>query len=166
MTFLAPPPQDTNTSANGKALFVSTGCANCHVDNTVSPGALGVAATFVTPANPPGIRAADGVLRRVPGNTQFHPFSDFAAHDMGTVGDNIGLNPGDSPAAARRMRTAPLWGVRFRNLLMHDGRASDIATAIKDHNGGAQGQGTASANAFNALSSTNQNDLVTYVRAL
>ena len=166
MTFLAAPPQDPNTSANGKALFASTGCANCHVDNTVSAGALGVAATFVTPATPPGIRAADGVLRRVPGNLAFHPFSDFAAHDMGTLGDNIGNNPGDSPTAARRMRTAPLWGIRFRNLLMHDGRASDVPTAIRDHNGGAGGQGTAAATAFSALSSSNQNDLVTYVRSL
>lgn len=132
----------------------------------MSPGALGTAATFVTPATPPGIRAADGVLRRVPGNLAFHPFSDFAAHDMGTLGDDIGLNPGDSPTASRRMRTAPLWGVRFRNLLMHDGRASDVATAIKDHNGGTGGQGTAAANAFSALSSSNQNDLVTYVRSL
>jgi len=162
MTFLAPPPTDPNTSANGKALFTSTGCANCHVDNTVSSGALGTAATFRTPATPPGVRAADGVLRRVPGSFQFHPFSDFAAHDMGTLGDNIGLNPGDSPTAARRMRTAPLWGIRFRNLLLHDGRTGDIATAIRAHDG----QGAAAAGAFNGLSSTNQQDLLTFVRSL
>jgi CxxC motif-containing protein (DUF1111 family) len=166
MTFLAPPPQDTVTSANGKAQFVAIGCANCHVDNTVSPGALGAAATFRTPANPAGIRAEDGVLRHVPGNLQFHPFSDFAAHDMGTLGDNIGLNAGDSQAQARLMRTAPLWGVRFRNSLLHDGRAHDIRSAIVGHNGGAQGQGTAAATAFGSLSPTHQNDLITYVRSL
>jgi CxxC motif-containing protein (DUF1111 family) len=166
VTFLAPPPTDPNTSANGRALFASLGCANCHVDNTVSPGALGAAATFVTPATPAGIRAADGVLRRVPGNFRFHPFSDFAVHDMGTLGDSIGNNAGDSPAATRRMRTAPLWGIRFRNLLMHDGRAGDVATAIKDHDGGSDGQGTAAAAAFGALSPSNQADLVTYVRSL
>lgn len=166
MSFLAPPPQSSVTSANGKALFTSIGCANCHVDNAVSSGALGAAATFVTPANPPGIRAQDGVLRRVPGNYSFHPFSDFAAHDMGTLGDNIGLNQGDSPTAARRMRTAPLWGIRFRNLLMHDGRAGDIRSAIAAHNGGSLGQGTAAASAFSALSSQNQNDLVTFVYGL
>jgi CxxC motif-containing protein (DUF1111 family) len=166
MTFLAPPPQDTVTSANGKALFASVGCASCHVDNTVSAGALGAAATFVTPANPAGIRAADGVLRHVPGSLAFHPFSDFAAHDMGALGDNIGNNAGDSPTAARRMRTAPLWGVRFRNSLLHDGRAHDIRSAIVGHNGGAQGQGTAAATAFGTLSAGNQNDLITYVRSL
>jgi CxxC motif-containing protein (DUF1111 family) len=166
MTFLAPPPQDTVTSANGKAVFAAIGCANCHVDNTVSAGALGLAATFKTPAAPAGIRAADGVLRHVPGSFAFHPFSDFATHDMGTLGDMIGNNPGDSPATTRRMRTAPLWGVRFRNKLMHDGRAADIRSAITAHNGGAQGQGTAAATAFGQQSTTNQNDLITYVRSL
>ena len=162
MTFLAPPPVDPNTSANGKQLFSTTGCASCHVDNTVSSGALANAATFRTPSNPPGIRAADGVLRRVPGNFTFHPFSDFAAHDMGSLGDNIGNNAGDSPTQARRMRTAPLWGIRFRNLLLHDGRTSDIATAIRAHDG----QGAGAAAAFRGLGSSDQQDLVTFVRAL
>jgi CxxC motif-containing protein (DUF1111 family) len=162
MTFLAPPQPDPNTSTNGQAKFVSTGCANCHVDNTVSGGALATAATFKTPASPAGIRAADGVLRRVPGNLPFHPFSDFAVHDMGSLGDNIGLNAGDSPATTRLMRTAPLWGIRFRNLLLHDGRTGDIATAIAAH----AGQGAAAATAFGNLSATDKTDLVTFVRSL
>ena len=160
MTFLAPAGTDNSdpTAANaGKPLFTSTGCANCHVDNTVSPGALATAATFRTPSSPP---------TGVPGGFAFHPFSDFLAHDMGTLGDNIGNNAGDSTTAARRMRTAPLWGIRFKNKLLHDGRASDVATAIAGHAGGAQGQGTAAANAFNALSSTQQHNLVQYVRSL
>jgi len=162
MTFLAPPAQDPNTSTNGRAKFISAGCANCHVDNTVSGGALATAATFKTPASPAGIRAADGVLRHVPGSLAFHPFSDFAAHDMGSLGDNIGLNAGDSPAQARLMRTAPLWGIRFRNLLLHDGRTSDIATAIAAH----AGQGAAAATAFGNLSAADKVDLVTFVHSL
>jgi CxxC motif-containing protein (DUF1111 family) len=43
---------------------------------------------------------------------------------MGTLGDGIG-NDGDSVAVTRRMRTAPLWGLRFRNGLLHDARTSD-----------------------------------------
>ena len=81
----------------------------------------------------------------------FAPFSDFLLHDMGTLGDGIG-NTGDSVAVTRRMRTAPLWGLRQRNKLLHDGRTTDRATAISQHNGGAAGQGTAAAAAFNALS--------------
>ena len=63
---------------------------------------------------------------------------------MGTLGDGIG-NAGDSVAVTRRMRTAPLWGLRSRNLLFHDGRTTDRGAAIAAHNGGANGQGTAAA---------------------
>jgi hypothetical protein len=48
-------------------------------------------------------------------NFAFQPFSDFLTHDMGTLGDGIG-NDGDSVAVTRRMRTAPLWGIRGRNI--------------------------------------------------
>jgi CxxC motif-containing protein (DUF1111 family) len=64
------------------------------------------------------------------------------------------------------MRTAPLWGLRFRNLLMHDGRTSDRGAAISAHNGGANGQGTAAANAFNALSSSQKTDLINFLATL
>jgi CxxC motif-containing protein (DUF1111 family) len=60
------------------------------------------------------------------------------------------------------MRTAPLWGIRFRNHLLHDGRAGDIATAVRAHDG----QAAAARNAFNALSTANRNDLVAFVRSL
>jgi CxxC motif-containing protein (DUF1111 family) len=155
MTFLAPAGTDNSdpsAASQGKPLFTSTGCANCHVDNSVSPGALATAATFRTPSSPP---------TRVPGNFTFHPFSDFLVHDMGSLGDNIG-NAGDSTAVTRRMRTAPLWGIRFKGKLLHDGRASDVATAIRGH----AGQGAAAASAFNALSSTQQHNLTQYVRSL
>ena len=73
---------------------------------------------------------------RHPGRLAFAPFSDFLVHDMGTLGDGIG-NTGDTVAVTRRMRTAPLWGLRSRNLLLHDGRTSDRGAAIAAHNGGA-----------------------------
>jgi CxxC motif-containing protein (DUF1111 family) len=60
------------------------------------------------------------------------------------------------------MRTAPLWGIRFRNKLLHDGRTNDIATAIQAH----EGQGANARNAFNALSAASQHDLVQFVRSL
>jgi len=159
MTFLAPPGADAQdrrdtTSINaGKPLFTQIGCANCHVDSSVSTGALATAANFSTPSTPPN---------GVPGNTVFHPYSDFLAHDMGALGDNIGLNDGDSTTVARRMRTAPLWGISVRNKLLHDGRTTDVATAIRAHDG----QGAAAAAAFNALSSSNQHNVVQFVRSL
>ena len=156
MTFLAPPPTDNSDPAAatpGRAVFRNVGCASCHVDSSVSTGALATASAFRTPAT---------TNNGVPGNTAFHPFSDFLIHDMGTLGDQIGLNAGDSVAQARQMRTAPLWGLRFRNKLLHDGRASDVATAVRAHDG----QGAAARDAFNALNAADQHNLVQFVRSL
>jgi CxxC motif-containing protein (DUF1111 family) len=148
MTFLAPPGPDsadrgdTISINRGNPLFNSVGCNGCHVRTA-----------FVTPANPP---------TGVPGNFTFHPFSDFLIHDMGALADNIGADPGESSANARKMRTAPLWGVKVRNKLLHDGRTSDVAEAIRQHDG----QGAAARNAFNALSADDQHALVMFVRSI
>jgi CxxC motif-containing protein (DUF1111 family) len=163
MTALAPTPRASNTIAVilGDPLFTSTGCASCHVRTT-----------FRTPANPApiAIDAAGSESIRVPGNFPFNPFSDFLKHDMGALGDMIGEAPPDDPAqglgdtvaTTRQMRTAPLWGIRFRNRLLHDGRCQDVACAIRAHDG----QGASARNAFNALSSANQHNLVEFVRSL
>lgn len=163
MTSLAPPPRDFSDQVavdRGAPLFTQVGCAGCHVTTT-----------FRTPANPAPINidAAGTESVRVPGNFAFNPYSDFLAHDMGALGDRIGnappddpTLPGDSLEVTRRMRTAPLWGIRFRNKLLHDGRVSDVASAVRAHDG----QAAASRNAFNALSTANQHDLVQFVRSL
>jgi hypothetical protein len=49
---------------------------------------------------------------------------------------------------------------------MHDGRTSDRAAAIRAHDGGTNGQGTAAAQAFNALSSAQQTDLLNFLATL
>jgi CxxC motif-containing protein (DUF1111 family) len=36
---------------------------------------------------------------------------------------------------ANKLRTAPLWGVRFRNRLMHDGESTTLREAILRHSG-------------------------------
>jgi CxxC motif-containing protein (DUF1111 family) len=144
MTFLAPAPSTTDplTQILGTTLFITTGCADCHTTQT-----------FTTPSHP-----ANGV----PGGFSFHPYSDFLVHDMGTLGDNIG-NAGDSTATTRRMRTAPLWGVRFRTAeLLHDGRASDIPSAIAAHDG----QGANAARNFRNMPSVTKQTLVNFVLSL
>jgi CxxC motif-containing protein (DUF1111 family) len=144
MTFLAPTERDLSDAAAvnaGAPVFNRVGCNGCHVTTT-----------FRTP-NP----APNGV----PGNFAFNPFSDFLVHDMGALGDMIG-NDGDTVAVTRRMRTAPLWGIRFRNHLLHDGRTGDVTTAILAHDG----QGRASAQAFNALNASDKHNLVQFVRSL
>jgi CxxC motif-containing protein (DUF1111 family) len=144
MTFLAPPERDLSDAAAinaGATVFNNVGCNGCHVTTT-----------FRTP-NP----APNGV----PGGFAFNPFSDFLVHDMGTLGDGIG-NEGDTVAVTRRMRTAPLWGIRFRNHLLHDGRTGDIATAIGVHDG----QGLTAAQAFGRLNATDKHNLIQFVRSL
>jgi CxxC motif-containing protein (DUF1111 family) len=155
MTALAPAPRDFSDPiavSRGQPLFTQIGCNGCHVSTT-----------FRTPANPAPVDI-DGTGEEafaVPGNFAFNPFSDFLTHDMGALGDRIG-NDGDNLAATRRMRTQPLWGIRFQNKLLHDGRCGDVACAIRAHDG----QAAAARNAFNALSSANQHNVVQYVRSL
>jgi CxxC motif-containing protein (DUF1111 family) len=151
MAHLAPPPAPTITPGSsqdrGRTLFNSAalGCNGCHrTDSDV----------FVS-------TSAGGV----PSGIVFAPYSDFLLHDMGTLGDGIG-NTGDTVAVTRRMRTAPLWGLHSRNKLLHDGRTTDRAAAIAAHNGGANGQGTAAASAFAALTPAQQNDLLSFLGVL
>src|SRR3954468_24745487 len=164
MAALAPPPRDFSDQISvtrGEPVFRSAGCAGCHVQTT-----------FRTPANPApiSIDAAGSETMRVPGNFAFNPFSDFLKHDMGTLGDMIGNAPPDDPAqglgdtvaTTRQMRTAPLWGIRFRNKLLHDGRTTDVTAAIRAHDG----QAAAARDAFNALSATDQHSLTQFVRSL
>jgi CxxC motif-containing protein (DUF1111 family) len=148
MTFLAPPGPDAAdrgdaiSIARGSPIFDRIGCAGCHVRTA-----------FRTPPSPP---------TGVPGGFVFHPFSDFLVHDMGALGDGIGAAPGDTPTQARSMRTAPLWGIRVRNRLLHDGRTSDVAAAIRAHDG----QGAAARDGFGALSADDQHAVVQFVRSI
>jgi CxxC motif-containing protein (DUF1111 family) len=151
MAHLAPPAPVAivagSSQDRGRTLFNSAAlqCSGCHrtdADVFRSTSAGGITAGIV-----------------------FAPYSDFLVHDMGTAGDGIG-NAGDSVAVTHRMRTAPLWGLRSRNKLFHDGATTDRAAAISRHAGGAAGQGTAAANAFNALNSQQKNDLVNFLNTL
>jgi CxxC motif-containing protein (DUF1111 family) len=132
----APPRSIDNSNGAGLTEFNREGCNGCHVTTTFTVAMNGR-------------------------NQSFQPFSDFLLHDMGTLGDQIG-NDGDSVAVTRRMRTAPLWGIHFRNGLLHDARTSDKAAAIRAHDG----QGAAARNAFNAATAVQQNALMNFLSSL
>jgi CxxC motif-containing protein (DUF1111 family) len=86
------------------------------------------------------------------GGMQFHPYGDFLLHDVGT-GDGIvqsmtehygkkmysitwkNLSPKEFDSTANKIRTAPLWGVRMRPRLMHDGASLTFSDAIVRHHG-------------------------------
>ncbi len=62
-------------------------------------------------------------------------FSDFCVHSMGKAFDD-GIV--DHTAQGDEFRTTPLWGLRFRKLYLHDGRATSLDGAISAHGGEAQ----------------------------
>ena len=120
----APPrgPIDAEVQA-GEALFTAVGCAACHVPAIVTA--------------PPGSVINGGQLRvrRAVGNKIIHPYSDFLLHDIGT-GDGIPVQPiPEFAATAPLIRTAPLWALRTRNRLMHDGLSFTREEAIARHAG-------------------------------
>src|SRR5215216_942676 len=127
------PPQDrdiqndTRYAANvaaGRALFESMNgqysCSVCHVPSIMT-------ANNCQPINGGAFKVPEALARKI-----IHPFGDFLLHDIGT-GDFIVQNGG--PITRTRVRTAPLWGVRTRTNLMHDGETFTFNDAILRHSG-------------------------------
>jgi CxxC motif-containing protein (DUF1111 family) len=113
MRFLAPPPRGeiTESAKQGEEVFNRIGCASCHAVLTTGP-------------------SDDPLFDRKP----VPLFSDLLLHDIGT-GDGIAQDD----ARANEIRTPPLWGLRVRSPLLHDGRAARIEDAIRMHGGEAAG---------------------------
>jgi CxxC motif-containing protein (DUF1111 family) len=142
-----PGPQ-TSSTQNGASLFNSVGCALCH-----------------TPSLTSGPSPFTGM-----GGVTYQPFSDFALHRMGP-----GLADGIFQGAAGpgEFRTAPLWGLGQRLFFLHDGRTSDLLQAIRAHFSPCDRtteSGCSEANAvirrFNALSPSQQQDVLNFLRSL
>ena len=113
----------TPAAAAGSNVFDAIGCATCHVRSMTTAAA--------------GTTINGGMLTIPPalGGKTIHPFGDFLLHDIGT-GDGIVQNGGAS--TRNKMRTAPLWGLRTRSRLMHDGKALTYERAIQRHKGQAE----------------------------
>jgi Di-haem oxidoreductase, putative peroxidase len=111
----------------GEALFSKVGCTVCHAPSitTARPGAKINGGVFTVPA--------------ALGNKIIHPYSDFLLHDIGTC-DGIPVLPlPEYASTANQMRTAPLWALRTRNRLMHEGLSFTKQDAIQRHAGQAAG---------------------------
>jgi CxxC motif-containing protein (DUF1111 family) len=133
----------TPKAKRGSELFDKIGCSTCHVRDltTASAGTKINGGTFTIP---------DAL-----GQKTFHPFGDFLLHDVGT-GDGIvmameehygrnmykitwkNLSLESFQSTRNKMRTAPLWGVRLRTRLMHDGASATFSDAIERHHGEAK----------------------------
>src|SRR5215213_8311081 len=134
-------------ATRGDPLFTQIGCAVCHTR------------TFTTAAAGTVINGGAFAVPAALGSKIIHPFSDFALHDVGT-GDGIVQNAGQ--ATANQMRTPPLWGIRARNRLMHEGLNITVFDSIQLH----AGQATTARNNFNALTADQRNDLIAFVLSL
>ena len=123
----------TSDAQAGSALFDKAGCSFCHTRTMVTAPA-GTTLVGVDNSFTPG---TDLVVSAAMGNKIIHPFSDFALHDV--FPDFIGdTQTGGAPISFLKTRTAPLWGVRFRNQMMHDGSAEGPVEAILKHGGEAE----------------------------
>jgi len=128
----------------GEQLFVSAGCALCHVV-TLQTGSV---------ANAPEAS-----------NQTIHPFTDLLLHDMGP---GLADNRPDFLATGREWRTPPLWGLGLTGVVnghttfLHDGRARSVMEAILWHGG----QGTAARESVRHLSASDREALLAFLNSL
>lgn len=147
MKFNAPPrpagvPSGATAASvqNGQAVFSQVGCNLCHTPSLTSGNADSAALA----------------------NKNVALYSDLIVHNMGS-----GLADGVTQGTAQgnEWRTAPLWGIGSRLFYLHDGRTSDLGTAIGAHSSaGSEANGVI--NNYNALSSQAKQDLINFLKSL
>ena len=151
----------------GEGLFAKIGCATCHVETlTTAPAGTKInGGTFTIPA--------------ALGSVTFHPYGDFLMHDVGT-GDGIlqaipehygqkvfqmmsgYLANQNFEGSRNKIRTAPLWGVRLRPRLMHDGESLTLLDAIHRH----AGEATHVTQKFEKLKREDQEAIIEFLKSL
>ena len=157
----------SSAAIRGLGLFDKIGCATCHVEAlTTAPAGTKInGGTFTIP---PAL-----------GSLTLHPYGDFLMHDVGT-GDGIlqatrehyghqvfqrmsgYLSKQDFESSRNKMRTAPLWGVRLRPRLMHDGASLTLLEAIVRH----RGEANHVTQQFEKLKKTDQEAIIEFLKSL
>jgi CxxC motif-containing protein (DUF1111 family) len=134
-------PGGATSISNGRALFSAIGCAVCHTPSlTTQPSKLTT-----------GLSGATANL-----------FSDLEIHHMGVgLADNVS----QGGAGGDQFRTAPLWGLGQRIFLLHDGRTTNLITAINAHDTSGS-EADVPADNFQSLSPSQQQDLLNFLRSL
>src|SRR5262249_35730628 len=124
---------------NGRTQFANVGCSVCHTPSISTRNHSTAALAFKT-------------ANLIP---------HLLVHNMGALGD--GIPQGN--AGPNEFRTAPLWGIGQRIFFLHDGRTSDLLAAIQAHSSAGSEANTVIAR-FNALSTSNQQDILNFLRSL
>src|SRR5712671_2365431 len=155
------------TAKKGLDLFDKTGCATCHVEtlSTAPAGTKIKGGTFTIPS--------------ALGSLTLHPYGDFLMHDVGTsdgilqaTREHYGhqvfqqmsgyLSKQDFESSRNKIRTAPLWGVRLRPRLMHDGASLTLLEAIRRH----RGEATDAIKQFEKLKGPEQEAVIEFLKSL
>jgi CxxC motif-containing protein (DUF1111 family) len=159
--------ENSAVAKKGYGLFDKIGCATCHVETlTTAPAGTKInGGTFTIPV--------------ALGSITFHPYGDFLMHDLGT-GDGIlqatrehygnkvfqmmsgYLSKQDFESSRNKIRTAPLWGVRLRPRLMHDGASLTPRDAILRHHG----EATHISQRFEKLKGEDQEAIIEFLKSL
>ena len=157
----------TPQARHGSEVFDKIGCATCHVR-----------ALTTAPAGTK-INGGKFTIPDALGAKTFYPYSDFLMHNVGT-GDGIVVpmqehygrrmyqtrwnkfSREDFHNARFKLRTAPLWGVRLRSRLMHDGSSLTMRDAIVRHRDEA-GDVT---HRFEKLSQADQQAIIEFLKSL
>jgi CxxC motif-containing protein (DUF1111 family) len=127
----------------GAELFLSAGCASCHV---------------------PKYETGDYEVAALAHQTIF-PYTDLLLHDMGEA---LADDRPEGDATGREWRTPPLWGIGLvetvngHTRFLHDGRARDLSEAILWHGGEAE----RSSEVFRSLSAGDREALVRFLKSL
>ena len=157
---------NTPQAQRGSKLFDQIGCSNCH------------ARTLTTASAGTKINGGTFIIPQALGGKTFHPFGDFLLHDVGT-GDGIviavvehysraahdmpqSVSTVDLEKSRNRIRTAPLWGLRFHSRLMHDGASLTPLDAIHRH----AGEASEAARGFRRLPQSDQQTIIYFLNTL
>ncbi|MEO7925027.1 MAG: di-heme oxidoredictase family protein [Chitinophagaceae bacterium] len=136
--------QNNTDVQSGSQLFLSIGCAACHIPQLTT-----------------GISPISALSNKI-----FFPYTDMLLHDMGP-----GLDDGytEGFATTAEWRTPPLWGLGLSEnsqggqyFLLHDGRARTVEDAILLHGG----EGAQSRTRFQQLSAAEKTQLVKFLGSL
>src|SRR5580693_8272131 len=158
---------NSTAAKKGNGLFDKIGCGTCHTETlTTAPAGTKInGGTFTIPT--------------ALGSIAFHPYGDFLMHDVGT-GDGIlqatrehygnkvfqmmsgYLSKQDFESSRNKIRTAPLWGVRLRPRLMHDGASLTLRDAILRH----AGEAAHVTQQFEKLKPDDQEAIIAFLKSL
>ena len=81
------------------------------------------------------------------------------------MGNGLADNVSQGGAGGDQFRTAPLWGLGQRIFFLHDGRTSNLLSAIADHRSNGS-EATQVAENFSSLSNGQQQEVLNFLRSL